>query len=130
MRSSQAAALVFLGLLSLSGLAEAKWQPHQVKQRDPQGKEVTLPAQRQTLSIKGQKRVLPFGLIQMDNGEIAMIASRESDEFLPVITFSADGGDTWSDFKDLPGSVRPMHLMYLGQGKRELHRPTRAALQQ
>jgi hypothetical protein len=92
------------------------WQPHQIKRGDGQGGHVLLPAQRQTLTLSGAKRVLPFGLIKMDNGEIALQASHEAETHDPIIAFSSDGGDTWSAFQDTPGSGRPMHLTYLGKG--------------
>ncbi|MEA1951976.1 MAG: sialidase family protein [Planctomycetota bacterium] len=109
-----AALLLCLGVGAQVSLAE--WQPHQIKQGDGQGSHIRLPAQRQALKIPDAKRFLPFGLVQMDNGEIALLASREVPGFHPVIAFSSDDGDTWSKFHETPGPGRPMHLTYLGKG--------------
>lgn len=112
--------LFSLGVL-LSCLAtrhvRAEWQPHQVKRGDGQGGHVLLPAQRQALTIEGIKYLMPFGVAQMDNGTIALIASREvPGKQQPVITLSRDGGDTWSTFQEIPGNGRCLQLTYLGGG--------------
>ena len=97
--------------------AWADWQPHTVKRGDGQGGHTSLPAKRQGLTIPGALHVMPFGLVQMDNGEIALIASRETPGvFQPVIAFSNDGGNTWSAFREMAGKCRPTNVTYLGGG--------------
>ncbi len=112
-------ALVSASLLLVASTHESRadWQPHQVKRGDGRGGHILLPAQRQTLKIPAVQRLLPFGLVQMDNGEVAILASREVPGlFQPVIAFSSDGGNTWSDFLEVPGQGRPLNLTYLGKG--------------
>ena len=64
--------------------------------------------ERDPRRVVGVKSVntLPFGLIQMDNGEIAILCSREIEPpkgrvtIEPIIAFSKDGGANWTDFQD------------------------------
>lgn len=47
-------------------------------------------------------RCVPFGVAQMDNGEILLLASAENpSEFRPVVAISADRGETWSAFRQV-----------------------------
>ena len=77
------------------------------------------PARIRELGRPGAKRTFPFGLVRMDNGEIALICSwHDGKSEWPAIAFSKDGGDTWSEFQDIPGAKgRPMNLAYLGNGR-------------
>ena len=103
-------------------VARAAWQPHHIKVGDGQGGVVTLPAKRQVITRSGGNYLVAYGLAQMDNGRVAMVASwHDGANERPVIAFSDDAGDTWSDFQMLPavtlGSIsRPMALTYLGRG--------------
>jgi hypothetical protein len=67
---------------------------------------------------------MPFGLVQMDNGEIALLCSREKVQpaghktFEPIVAFSKDGGAAWSEFTIIPGTTgRPQYLEWLGSGR-------------
>lgn len=120
--SLRAIALV-LGILLLIASAvcesHAAWQPHQVKRGDDQGGQILLPAQRQVLTIPGDKKYfMPWGLVQMDNAEIALLATREVMVARdPIMAFSGDGGDTWSEFQEITMVWgRPTNLTYLGGG--------------
>ena len=59
------------------------------------------------------------GVVQMDNGEIALICSwNDGKSERPVIAFSKDGGETWTTFQTIPGAGgRPINLAYLGKGR-------------
>jgi len=64
------------------------------------------PALRQVLKHPDANFTMPFGLVQMDNGELALLCSREkTDEkgrtVQAIIAFSKDGGATWSDMQFL-----------------------------
>ncbi len=67
--------------------------------------------------------VMPFGMVQMDNGEVALLGAVGEEKLLgkqqtACAAFSSDGGSTWTDWHlvpDAPG--RPMGLAYLGGGK-------------
>ena len=118
---------VVLGLLTvhlmIHAVAHADWQGHQIRQGDGKGGWVTRPAQRQVLRHPDCEHTMPFGLAQMDNGEIAIVVSREKANpgggriFEPNIAFSRDGGATWSPFQAIPGTRgRPQFLHWLGGG--------------
>ena len=114
--------LVGLLIASASSLVAqptlAEWRPHPIKQADGRGGWITRPAQIQTIKHPGGENTKPFGIAQMDNGEIVFIGSwHNGTKEVPVVTFSKDGGGTWSEFQALPGqSGRPMMLTYLGGG--------------
>ena len=87
-----------------SRVSFADWQPHQIKQANGKGGWVSRTAKIQALKYPGSKFTHPFGLVQMDNGEIALICSwkpKDGKADRPVIAFSRDGGDTWSNFQSL-----------------------------
>ena len=95
------------------------WLPHHVRQGDDGGGWVWRPARRQVLKQPGSDHTMPFGLVHMDNGEIALICSweRRGQPTRPIIAFSRDGGDTWTDFHVVPGAGgRPINLTYHGGG--------------
>jgi hypothetical protein len=129
MRSSKRLNLaVFLGsalVACLPGqpIARAAWQEHRIRQRDGRGGWITRPAGRQVLKHPDSDFTMPFGLVRMDNGEVAILCSREQQPaqgaktFEPVIAFSKDRGATWSDFRVIPGTRgRPQLFSYLGGG--------------
>src|SRR5580704_6183705 len=128
--SSSRFTLVMLGfwLTVIAGHAHAAgWQQHRIRQGDGQGGWVTRPALRQVLKHPDADFTMPFGLVHMDNGEIALICSRAKQPLggraviEPIIALSKDGGTTWSDFTILPGiHGRPMNLTDHGGGKLSL----------
>ena len=65
--------------------------------------------------------VCPFGVAQMDNGEIILVGSVDmsSGKEKTVVAFSGDGGETWTPLERIGRFVygRPMSLTYLGEGK-------------
>lgn len=101
------------------------WKDHAIRQGDGKGGWVTRPALRQVLKHPDATHTMPFGLVQLDNGAIALLCSREKAAagpgqrtIEPIIAFSKDGGATWSDFAVIPGTKgRPQYLTYLGQGR-------------
>lgn len=68
-----------------------------------------------------RSRLCPFGLAQMDNGEVAFVGiiGHSTKKEQPTIGFSRDSGATWGDLKLISESImgRPMMLAYLGNGK-------------
>gem|GEM_PF-1419135 len=95
------------------------WQPHRVRQGDGRGGWLERRARLQWLKHPGGRYTMPFGLVQMDTGEIALIASWHNGKFeQPVICFSSNRGDTWSDWRKIPeSSGRPMNLTCLDGGR-------------
>ena len=101
------------------------WKPTWIKQGDGAGGWVLQPARIQFLhygaGVSGKethhggstlRHFIPFGVQQMDTGEIALIGAFENaDERgwphnqTPVITFSQDRGDTWEPLRAVDESV-------------------------
>jgi hypothetical protein len=104
--------------------ANGEWQDHQIRRGDGKGGWITLQASRQVLRHPDSSYTMPFGLVRMENGEIAILCSREKQPpggpriVEPIIAFSMDGGATWSGFASIPGTRgRPQCLSYLGGGR-------------
>jgi len=101
---------------------ELSWKPHSIRQWDGRGGEVCHPAKFRFVPQWQGLKVTPYGLAQMDNGEIALIGvayrgNHEYDE-KTVIGFSGDGGATWSAYQPVEGHLgRPTILTYLGRGE-------------
>ena len=82
------------------------------------------PAQLQILIYPDSTNTIPFGLIHMDNGETAILCSREKEPpkgrgtIEPIIAFSKDDGATWTEFTIIAGTTgRPMNLTDHGKGR-------------
>ena len=74
------------------------WMPHKVQRGNGKGVYQALDAQIQVLKEPGGQYTMPFGLAQLDNGEIACICSSKIDGAeRPFIAFSSDSGESWSD---------------------------------
>ena len=115
---------LILAIGLLPGVVWAEWQTHQIRQGDGRGGWIMRPALRQVVKHPDTTYNMPFGLVQMDNGEIALLCSREKTQpdgtrtFEPIIAFSKDGGATWSGFTIIPGTTgRPQYLEWLGGGR-------------
>jgi hypothetical protein len=109
------------------------WKQHAILRGDGEGGWTAQSAEFQFRHKKGGKFVLPFGIIQMSNGEVLLLASWHDGQLeKPVIAFSKDRGDTWTEFAlistgppptetgagDLHAlSGRPMMLTDLGKGR-------------
>ena len=84
-------AIGILALLAPAGQAQAAWQLAQIEQGDGQGGSIAYPAYKQEVSVPNSSRTLPFGLAQMDNGQVAMVVgSYAGGLWYPKITFSSD----------------------------------------
>jgi hypothetical protein len=100
------------------------WKPHFLKQGDGRGGWILRPAEIRFLHRSSGEYVMPFGITKMDNGEIILVASWNDGSGRPhalserpVVTFSRDGGQTWTEFETIEGAVgRPVMLTYLGKG--------------
>jgi hypothetical protein len=100
------------------------WRPHAVKRGNGRGGWTLEPADFRFLHRATGSYVFPFGLAPMDNGELALAASWHTgkDDLRPpekpVLAFSRDSGDTWTEFIEVTGALgRPMALTYLGNGQ-------------
>ena len=99
-----------------------------MRQRDGSGGWVLRPAEVQFIHHlgtipyykKGFTWTCPFGVAQMDNGEIILVGTIDmsSDLEKTAVCFSGDGGQTWTELRRIGRFVtgRPMSLTYLGGG--------------
>lgn len=108
------------------------WKPHWIKQGDGKGGWRCRPAEIQFLHAGDQKTpyferkfpsFVPFGVEQMDNGEVILVGAKreERDGKLveqTAVTISKDLGRTWESTRVIEGVLgRPMMLTRLGKGK-------------
>jgi len=104
------------------------WKPGWLHQRDGEGGWTMRPTQLQFVHwmeprpyFDAQLLVVPYGVAQMDNGEIILVGSVGNDKSRErvVVTFSGDGGESWTPLRKIDESVqgRPMSLTYLGGGE-------------
>ena len=118
-----------LRCLSKSGfLVEAEplsWKKHFVRQEDGKDGCICLPAQMQFLPRLEDSMVQPYGLAQMDNGEIVLAGLACTVPGRTVVAFSQDKGATWSEYQELRKQTSdqiggsgssPVMLTYLGKG--------------
>ena len=99
-----AVTILFLSacLILVPQRACGEWQAHQIRQADGQGSWVARAALWQVLKHPDSEFTMPFSLCQMDNGEIALLVSREQAKpgggriVESNIAFSKDGGRTWN----------------------------------
>ena len=103
---------------------ELGWKDHPIRKGDGKGGWEYVPGEHQLLVGKFEAHIMPFGLAQMDNDEVILAASHsDGKREIPVLAFSKDRGDTWSDWHTVPGtggkpgSGRPMLLTYLGKAE-------------
>ena len=90
----------FFSLLLLTGGAGAACQPGEITVGDGKGGSTTYPAQKQTFKESGYSNIMPFGLAQLDNGQIIPASSLEAEKLgkanktitsiRPVVSFSSD----------------------------------------
>ncbi len=103
--------------------AEAVWQTGQITVGGNLGGTASYNVEKQSLTAAGYNYVMPFGLAQMNNGQIIMTASLETNTTASyVVTYSSDDGNTWSPFQVIPNlPSRPTMLTYLGGGNLSLY---------
>ena len=108
------------------------WRPHPIRVADGKGGWVYKESQCQILQGPQKGWTSGFGIVQMDNGEVVLMATNDPGKSLwygggegerTVIAFSHDGGENWSEFEELSepnkvdcNEVRPMLVAYLGNG--------------
>jgi len=65
--------LVALATPLTASSAQAQWQPHTIKVGDGHVGQVQVPAQIQAVKFPGWDVTLPFGIVAMDNEELAIL---------------------------------------------------------
>ena len=96
------------GAPTREGLDHTGWKPHLMRQRDGHGRWILREAEIQFLQMPtdlplgahhpGFVRFCPFGVTQMDNGEIIIvgISDLSAKAEKTVVIFNAVGGETWT----------------------------------
>ena len=73
------------------------------------------PAEYRMISGTGDGHLMPYGIAQMDNGEVILVAGMEDrGEYRCVYSISTDRGDTWSEMRSTGAYGRPLTFGYLG----------------
>ena len=117
-------ALLFILITSVATLAENPgWRPHFIRVGDGKGGWDLREVQCQILHAQHRGWTCGFGVVQMDNGELALFGTVDPGKSLwygggegerTIIAFSKDRGDTWTDFSEIrkaqkgANDVRPM----------------------
>ena len=91
------------------------WKEHRVLVGDGAGGFTSRPAQCQFIPRHHGNPVIPYGLAEMDNGEIVLAGRTGTAHPICVLAFSPDGGTHWSDYLEPPLECgAPMMFTYLG----------------
>lgn len=123
---------ILLSIPTATAIKHPGWRPHFVRVGDGRGGWKLKETKYQILH--GQKKgwTCGFGVMQMDNGEVALLGTVNPKKSLwygrgegerTIIAFSKDGASTWSAFKEISpvfknaNDARPMLLAYLGKGR-------------
>jgi len=101
------------------------FKEHPIRVGDGRGGWKLKSAECQFIHVPGATNIMPFGLAQMDNGEVLLLASIESGpsggprSLLPATARSLDRGATWTPLEPVAGvpQGRPMVLTDLGGGE-------------
>ena len=95
------------------------WRDSSIRKGDGEGGWKTHVVQTRMFPATKGNYIMPFGIHEMDNGQIIIGASWHDGEMeLPVISTSSDGGETFSDWETVPNTFdRPMMFTYLGRGE-------------
>ena len=110
------------------------WQPHYIRKGDGRSGWTVQEAQYQVIQDPNQWHTNSVGraylqfrvLAQMDNGEIFLSGvwnpsgkyGMWTDQERTVVSFSKNGGETWSELRQIPDAYdRPDMLVYLGGGR-------------
>ncbi|MBM3755574.1 MAG: exo-alpha-sialidase [Acidobacteria bacterium] len=119
------------GLLCANGLAAPASKPpgflnHSIRRGNGRGGWLWHQGEIQFLHRQLGGGVKPFGIARMDNGEVILAASWDDgssaesarDREKPVMAFSRDGGQNWSEFQLVEGARgRPVMFTDLGGGR-------------
>jgi hypothetical protein len=93
------------------------WQDHFIKQGDGYGGWIPQDAKYQLPHYSQEGITIPFGLVQMDNGNIFLLCSWEHGKKTAVFTVSTNGGESWDTFRETGGLGRSTMLSYLGKDR-------------
>ena len=101
------------------------WKEHLVRHGDGKGNWLYKSGEFRFLHYLNSQWVSPFGLAQMDNGEVILVGAWfDGKKERAIAGFSKDKGESWSEWRSIPdskpsrlvGLSRPHMLAYLGKG--------------
>ncbi|MCK5120016.1 MAG: exo-alpha-sialidase [Candidatus Latescibacteria bacterium] len=93
------------------------FKPHFVRQGDGKGGWITRPARYRILGGTSEGYFMPYGVAQMDNGEILLMAGmQDQGEYGCVVALSTDNGNSWSEPIRTGAYGRPLTFGSLGNG--------------
>ncbi|MFH1006908.1 MAG: sialidase family protein [Candidatus Latescibacterota bacterium] len=93
------------------------FKTHQIRQGDGKGGWISREARYGVLGSPSGEYIMPYGVAQMENGEIIMtMGMLENGHYRCVCALSTDGGDSWSEVRDTGAYGRPLTFGYLGNG--------------
>ena len=108
------------------------WKPHAMRQRNGIDGWELRPAELRFLHYQDDTSYMqhkaqwfcPFGVVQMDNGELVLAGSTDfsnasANRETVAISFSSDGGEAWSPLREIGAGIfgRPIGLTYVGKGE-------------
>ena len=100
------------------GSINSGFKEHFILKGDGSGGMLVKKSEYQFLQRSREEAVMPYGIAQMDNGEIILVAGAQyGKDYYCVTAFSPDGGETWSDFEKTGVYGRPLTFGYLGKGR-------------
>lgn len=93
------------------------FKPHPVRKGDGTGGWTLRAADFRMITGRSDGHLMPYGLAQMDNGELILVAGmQDKGEYGCVAFVSRDGGDSWGDAIPTGAYGRPLTFGYLGGG--------------
>jgi hypothetical protein len=91
------------------------YRQHYVRRADGRGGWALLEAQYRMITSQSDGYLMPYGVAQMDNGEVILVAGmQEREEYGCVAFVSPDGGDSWGAPIRTGAYGRPLTFGYLG----------------
>jgi hypothetical protein len=96
----------------------AGYKPHFIRRGDGRGGWLLLEAQYRMITSQSDGYLMPYGVAQMDSGEVILVAGmQENEEYGCVVFVSSDAGHCWSAPIRTGAYGRPLTFGYLGGGQ-------------
>ena len=93
------------------------FKEHYVRKGDGRGGWTLQKAEYRMLSSRCDGNIMPYGVAEMDNGEVILVAGmQDKGEYGCVAFVSSDGGDSWGEAIPTGAYGRPLTFGFLGGG--------------
>jgi hypothetical protein len=93
------------------------FKEHFVRKGDGRGGWMLVPAEYRMLTSRCDGNLMPYGVAQMDNGAVILVAGmQDKGEYACVAFVSADGGSSWGEAIPTGAYGRPLTFGFLGGG--------------